>query len=95
MPRMRTIKEAIQHIKETDPDTAFTEHALRGMVNTGQIPHVKAGRKILLDIDRLEGYLSSDSPLSAIEAQRAATQAAEFLTPSIARQINQNRGRAS
>lgn len=95
MPRMRTIKETIQHIKATDPGTALTEHALRGMVNTGKIPHVKAGRKILLDVDRLECYLSADGPLSTIGAQNAAAQAAELLTPSMARQINHNRGRAS
>lgn len=75
MPRMRTIKEAIRYIKETDPDTALTEHALRGMVNTGQIPHVPAGRKFLLDLDSLDEYLRGERAAPAQPAREPLTPA--------------------
>lgn len=79
MPRMRTIKEAIRYIKETDPDTALTEHALRGMVNTGQIPHVPAGRKFLLDLDSLDEYLRGERAAPAQPAREPLTPGARRL----------------
>lgn len=84
MPRMRTIKEAIRHIKDADPDTAFTEHALRGMVNTGRIPHITAGRKILLDIDGLDEFLRG-------EREEAPKSIQEPLTPARARILTAQR----
>ena len=59
--RMRTIKETMKHIKENDPDTKLTEHALRGMVKSGRIPSNYAGRKYLINIDLLDQFLQSDA----------------------------------
>ena len=67
MIRMRTIKAAIRHIKETDPDTAFTEYALRNLVLSGAIPHVSVGRKRLVDLDDVERYLANGSAASSVE----------------------------
>lgn len=59
IPRMRTIKEAIAELKEIDPGTAITEYRIRDLVNSGQIVHVKAGNKILINFDRFLEFLSN------------------------------------
>ncbi len=57
LPRMRTIKEAAEEIKRTDPDTAIREYFIRDLVNSNKLPHVKAGKKILINMDKLYEYL--------------------------------------
>lgn len=57
LPRMRGIKEALEEIKALDPETALTYTALRRFVLTGKIPHIKAGRKYLINMDALTDYL--------------------------------------
>lgn len=56
-PRMRTIKEAMAWIKETDPDTAITPHALRRLIVSGEIPRVVVSNKYLINLDDLDSYL--------------------------------------
>ena len=56
-PRMRTIKEAMAWIKETDPDTAITPHALRRLIVSGEIPRVVVSNKYLVNLDDLDSYL--------------------------------------
>ena len=58
-PRMRTIKQAISELKATDTGTAFTETALRRAINSG-LPHLRAGNKILVNLDTVEKYLSGE-----------------------------------
>lgn len=57
MPRMRTIKETMEELKAIDPQTAVREHFLRGLVAQNAIPVVRAGRKILINFDKLLEYL--------------------------------------
>lgn len=59
-PRMRTIKQVMSELKAIDPKTAFTESALRRAINTGDIPHIRAGNKILVNLDTVEKYLSGE-----------------------------------
>ena len=65
LPRMRTIKEAADEIKRTDPQTAVREYYIRDLVNSKQIPCVRAGRKILINLDTLYEYLQGRLPLSS------------------------------
>ncbi|MBR2040100.1 MAG: DNA-binding protein [Clostridia bacterium] len=58
MPRMRTIQEAAAELKKLDPDTAVTAYAIRQMVLNNDIPHIKAGKKHLINMDTLEKHLS-------------------------------------
>lgn len=58
-PRMRTINEAYNEIKTLDPNTAITPHAIRQLVIEDKIPHIKAGRKYLLNLDVLQNYLTN------------------------------------
>jgi len=59
MARMRTIREAVKAIREADPQTAFTETALRRMIKKGEIPSAKSGCKYLVNLDVLFDYLNN------------------------------------
>ena len=58
-PPMRGIKQAVEEIRTSDPDTALTEKALRRMILEGEIPHVTIGRKYLVNLNTLYQYLST------------------------------------
>ena len=58
MPRMRTIQEAAAELKAADPNTAVTAYAIRQMVLNNVIPHIKACKKRLINMDTLEKYLN-------------------------------------
>ena len=45
-------------MKEADPETELTQTGFRRLVTTGQIESVKVGRKYLVNIDRLQEFLS-------------------------------------
>ena len=62
---MRTITESIAAIREADPQTAFTETALRRMVKKGEIPSVKSGCKYLVNLDVLIDYLNNPTSQTA------------------------------
>lgn len=57
VPRMRLIKEAVAELKEMDPKTKITVHALRGLVIDGIIPCVNIGNRRLVNMDIVEDYL--------------------------------------
>lgn len=61
LPRMRTIKELIEEIKSMDSKSAITEYYIRDLVTNGKIPFVKAGRKILVNLDMFIEYLQNPS----------------------------------
>lgn len=60
--RLRTQAQIMQELKEIDPETSLTPHALRRMVLSGQIPTIRSGRRYLIDLDRFEEYLQQASP---------------------------------
>lgn len=47
---MRTIKEAMAWIMETDPNTSITPHALRRLIVSGEIPRVVVSNKYLVNL---------------------------------------------
>lgn len=57
--RLRTIKEAYLELKNNDPNSSLTEYAIRQLVITGKLAHIRRGRKILIDYDELISYLYS------------------------------------
>lgn len=59
VPRMRTINEAATELKTIDPHTAMTPYHIRRLCLDGVIPTVKAGKKILLNLDLLLEYMSN------------------------------------
>lgn len=58
LPRMRTVPEAAAEIKTADPNTAITEYHIRQLALSGVLPRVKAGRKLLINLDTLIEYLT-------------------------------------
>ena len=60
IPRMRTIQQCAAYFKEQDPGTSVGEWCIRQMVNQGEIPVVRSGRKILVNLDTLIEYLSGE-----------------------------------
>lgn len=57
MRTMRTIPAAAEYLREKDPQTALTRNAIRNLVLSGSIPHVKVGAKRLIAMEDLEAYL--------------------------------------
>lgn len=60
-PRMRTAAGALEIIKAEDPGTAVTLRFIRGLINTGAVPHVPVGKKKLVNVDKLMEYLEGES----------------------------------
>ncbi|MBQ3045304.1 MAG: hypothetical protein IJD49_05095 [Clostridia bacterium] len=58
VPKMRTIKQAIKEIKESDSNTALTERGLRRLVEENKIVSISIGNRNLIDMDQLYDYLS-------------------------------------
>ena len=58
LPRMRTIAEASEELKALDPHTAMTPYHIRRLCLDGILPTVKAGKKILLNLDTLIEYMN-------------------------------------
>ena len=59
IPKMRTVAEAAQEIRELDAHTAITPYHIRRLCLDGVIPTVKAGKKILLNLDTLIEYMNN------------------------------------
>lgn len=59
IPRMRTVTEAAQELKSLDPHTAVTPYHIRRLCLDGVLPTVKAGKKILLNLDTLIEYMNN------------------------------------
>ncbi len=74
IPRMRTVHEAAQELKQLDPSTAVTEYHIRRLVLSGKLPKIKAGKKYLINLDLLLDYLENprDGRLVLRMAQREA-----------------------
>ena len=58
VPRMRTVKKAMEEIRAIDSDTDFTERALRRMIANNEIAVVTIGNKKLINLDLLLEKLS-------------------------------------
>lgn len=72
IPRMRTIQEAAQELKQLDPNTAMSPYHIRRLCLDGVIPTVRAGKKILLDLDILIEYMR-DPTADKFQPRQTAT----------------------
>jgi len=74
--RMRTLDAAIAQLKEDDPGSCLTRNALRNMVLTGEVPHIRAGAKYLVNYDSLLSVLNGVAPVDVEpEPQRGLIRA--------------------
>ena len=71
LARMRVLDECYAEIKKLDPDTAISKNHIRQLALSGKIPVVMAGRKRLINLDRLIEYIS-DSGNTPYAADRSA-----------------------
>ncbi len=58
MAKIRTINQAIEDLKNADPNTAISENYIRTLVKNGIIPVHKAGSKVLINMELLENFLA-------------------------------------
>ena len=58
-PRIRTISEAAAELRALDPHTAITPYHIMRLCLRGVIPTLKAGKKILLDLNMLIEYMQN------------------------------------
>jgi hypothetical protein len=69
-PRMRTRDKCIELLRQEDPDTAVTRSSIDYLIQTGRLPFVDIGNKILINYDLLLETLAKgmDAPEQAQEA---------------------------
>lgn len=72
IPRMRTVQEAAQELRQLDPNTAMSPYHIRRLCLDGVLPTVKAGKKILLNLDTLIEYMS-DPTADKFQPRQTAT----------------------
>ena len=58
MTKLRSINDAYTELKANDPETAMTISGLRRLVNTGKIPCLRIGRRILINFEALVDYFN-------------------------------------
>ena len=73
LPRMRTINQAADYLKEQDSETAFTTTALRRLIVTGTLPSVRVGNKYLVSLEVLDDFLSNGNTPEKHEQQAPGT----------------------
>ena len=55
----RTIRSAAAYYREHDPGTAITENFIRQLVISGAVPSMRAGKKYLVSLEKLDEYLQN------------------------------------
>ena len=55
---MRTITEASQELKALDQNTAITPYFIRQLCLSGVLPTVKAGKKIMVNLNDVLEYMN-------------------------------------
>lgn len=59
--RMRTIKQAYEYFKEADPDSGISEYYIRMLAKQNKVPVFHAGRKQLINLDKLIDFLNGEA----------------------------------
>lgn len=67
VPKMRGLKEAVEELHQQDGGSALSLYALRSLVASGEVPCVRIGRRVLVNMEVLYAYLgrSSEAPAAA------------------------------
>lgn len=61
LPRMRTAEGVMAEIKAQDPETGISLYFIRGLIRSGDIPVVSAGRRKLVNVDTVMDYLATQA----------------------------------
>ncbi|MDY4214332.1 MAG: hypothetical protein SOX82_11735 [Eubacteriales bacterium] len=70
-PRMMTIEQLIDTVKQADENTAITRYFVRQLCKENKIVHIKAGQKYLINYDKFIDYLNYGGE---DECQKASTK---------------------
>jgi hypothetical protein len=65
--KIRTIKEAYEMIKESDPGSSLSYFNFRRIVLSGAIPYFKTGNRYLLNYADVENFFQGDGYLKQME----------------------------
>ena len=57
-PRMRTVQQAVEELRKSDPDTQVTAHFIRTLLLDGKLSYREAGKKRLFDMNELEKFIA-------------------------------------
>ncbi len=58
---LRSIQKAFDIVKQQDPETCITIHTIRVWCKENKIKNLRAGTKILVDVESLLKYISSNN----------------------------------
>lgn len=58
LPRMRSIRQALEMIKEEDPNSCLTSYYIRDLCKKNKVRHIKSGTKIMVNYDDLLKFIS-------------------------------------
>ena len=61
LPRMRSIKQALEMIKAEDENTCISEYYIRSLCKQNKIKHIRTGVKELVDFDDLLRFIKEAS----------------------------------
>ena len=70
MVHTRTIREAADYFRTSDPQTCLTETAIRTLLRTGAVPCARIGRKYLVTLEALEGSEKQEKPAKSHSARK-------------------------
>ena len=59
MERIRTINEAVQMIRQEDPESRISAYMIRQLAYNEKIRSIKSGSKVMIDFDSLLAFLQS------------------------------------
>ncbi len=59
-PRLRTIKQAAEELKEKDANTVITVSVIRKLIREEKIGYIQDGNKKLVDLNDIEKYYESN-----------------------------------
>lgn len=58
---IRTINGAVEELRRQDPETVITSSMLRRWILSGSLPHIKSGKKYLINMEVLARFLEGNS----------------------------------
>ena len=58
--RYRTIPQAINELKQIDPNTSLSYNSIRLLAEAREISQIKSGNKTMIDIDSLFAFLNGE-----------------------------------
>lgn len=65
---MRYIHQAVEELKQTDPQTPVTVYYVRRLVAAGAVPFIMNGRRRLINFDALLAYLETGNDMEPTQS---------------------------